>query len=195
MKNLVLCAVALVMMTGCRKYSNTIEAAKLQVPAYTETGKNTLGCLVNGAPWANFGETLMHSELGTTNADTNKVVSYIQIPYPSTDTALVISGILSVLKNSKALRQEYMMMEIPKNSSLKGVHQLTSSDGLFRYTVNIDKIYGSLIRSPFTVTVNKDSVVNGFQHIVSGRFTGTLYNYTQTDSVRITDGVFDVITR
>lgn len=194
MKNLVLCAVALVMMTGCRKYSNTLEAAKLQVPAYTETGKNTFGCLVNGAPWANFGETLMRGELGTTSADTNKVVSYIEIFYPSTDTTLVISGILSVLKNSKALRQEYMAVEIPKNGSLKGVHQLTSRDGLFHYIV-IDKQYGSLIRNPFTVTVNKDSIVNGFRHIVSGRFNGTLYNYTQTDSVRITDGVFDIITR
>ena len=199
MKNLMLCAFALLLLSGCyTKYDDTRAAAVLQVPPYSETGANTFGCLVNGAVWANFGATIVHpaESLGS-GADTNKVMSSISGPSQlSADTMFYIRATYSLDKKGKTLRQEYMRIEMPKNGSLKGTHLLTGANGLFDYQRGVlGYPYSIVARNPFTVIINKDSLVYGFRHIVSGRFYGLLYNYGQTDSVRISGGVFDTMTQ
>lgn len=199
MKNLTLCALALLLLPGCNSHYDDTRAAKtLQVPPYTETGAQTFGCLVNGKVWANFGATILHPSEGLgSQADTNKVMSNIDGPYPQeADTTFVVWATYSLVKNGKTERQERMTITIPKNGSLKGIHLLTGTYGTFQYQIDDSYTpYQDIARSPFTVIINKDSVISPFRHIVSGRFYGFLYNYNHTDSVSISGGVFDTRTQ
>jgi len=189
MRYFISCAFISLLLIGCKKYDDTVEASHLQVPPYTETGANTFGCLINGAPWANFGYFVMHDELGGQHVDTNKVhasIGYHNAP----NMALFVDASLDVYKKGVLIRDERMSMAIPQSGNLKGVHTLTGENYLFDFIDNyVD--YSSLIRSPFTVTIYKDTVI-GSKHIVSGKFNGILYNNAQTDSLNITGGVFDV---
>lgn len=199
MKNLILSAFTLLLITGCNKYDDTAAATKLQVPPYTEKGANTFGCLVNGAVWANFGAVVFHpaESIGGEEVDTSKVISRIERPFtPGADTLFYVHATYSLVKKGKELKDENMSIQIPKNGSLIGTHLLTDSIGVFQYSTMWYNQYNSKARNPFTVIITKDSLVNGFYHIVSGRFYGVLYNnYTQTDSVTISGGVFDTRTQ
>lgn len=187
---------ALLVFSGCTKYDDTAAAKTLKVPPYTETGANTFGCLLNGQVWANFGATVIHQELGTTKIDTSKVTSFIQwSAYPQTDTVFYVRAAYSLVKKGRELRDEFMSIQLPKHGSLKGIHLLTDTGAVFQYSQILSGQYSSKARKPFTVIINRDSVVNGYRHIVSGRFYGVLYNFAQTDSVSISGGVFDTLTR
>jgi hypothetical protein len=182
----------IMLMSNCNKYDNTLAASQLQVPRYTESGVNTFGCFVNGAAWANFGETKIHPDEGFARLDTNKVLS--NIDFISPDTVFSVSAFLTVSKQGTAIREEYMSFELQKKGNLKGIHKLSNSKYPFEYAnLLTNGGYGSIIGNPFTITIYKDSIVQGYRHIVSGMFNGTLYSYNQTDSVKITGGVFDVI--
>jgi hypothetical protein len=189
MKYFISCAFIAALLIGCKKYDDTVEASHLQVPPYTETGANTFGCLINGAPWANFGYFVMHNELGGQHVDTNKVHSSIDF-YNAPNKALYVNAALDVYKKGVLITDQLMYMTVPQNGSLKGIHKLTSANYLFAFN-DLYTGYGSLIRNPFTVTIFKDTII-GAKHIVSGMFNGVLYNNSQTDSLKITGGVFDV---
>ena len=196
MKNLILCAFGLLVITGCAKYDDTQAAKNLQVPPYTETGANTFGCLMNGSVWANFGAFVSQGGIFTHPTSPSKVNSSIFYLAPPADTLFVVGAQYSLVKNGIELREENMSIQLTKNGSLKGTHQLMGTNDIFRYDKTDLTFYTSKARNPFTVIINKDSVVNGGpQHIVSGRFYGVLYNYAQTDSVFISGGVFDTLTQ
>jgi Domain of unknown function (DUF5025) len=204
MKTLIISAFALLLITGCHKYDDTAAAKLLQVPPYTETGANTFGCLLNGAVWANFGKSYGNSGLPFgTRLDSSKVTSTIEyfptdVFHTGSDTTFQVSAQYQLVKKGNELRDETMSITLPKNGSLVGTYMLTGINGSFQYT-QLDENYNatnytSQARNPFMVTVNKDSLVNGYYHIVSGRFSGVLYNAAHTDSVRISGGVFDTKT-
>jgi hypothetical protein len=196
MKKLILYSFIL-LMSQCNKYDDTQLAANLQVPAYTETGANTFGCLVNGTAWATLGETFVYGELGGGLVPNVTNGSFIY-DSANADSLYTATAALTVSKQGMVLRREQMMLLLPvqANEQLKGVHQLTSPNGLFRYTDIVkQRVYSNLIRNPFTVTIKKDSLMPNQQRIVSGTFGGILYNSDQTDSVRIVGGVFDTLVR
>ncbi len=195
MKNLILCAFGLLVITGCAKYDDTQAAKNLQVPPYTETGANTFGCLMNGTIWANFGAYVSQSGVFTHPTSPSKVNSSIYYRGSPGDTLFTVGAQYSLVKNGRELRIENMSIQLSKNGSLKGTHQLTGTNDIFRYDETNYILYSSKARNPFTVIINKDSVVNGGSHIVSGRFYGVVYNYAQTDSVVISGGVFDTLTQ
>lgn len=177
-------------------YDNTKPYADLQVPAFTETGANTFGCLVNGQAWANFGGEYQ-SQLGIGGIVYNKVKAGV-----TGDSAIVViymSARLTVSSNGTTTKDETMTLNIPdEGGNLNGVHLLNQFDGLFTYySITKGTTYTSLKRNPFTVNILKDSIAdiqgNLGSTIVSGKFNGMLYNHTQTDSLRIVGGVFDVI--
>jgi len=190
----------IMLMSHCKDtYDNTKAAADLQVPPFTETGANTFGCLVNGEPWANFGDQWQRA-LGGGNLIPNKVIAAAAVD--SGVFVLSITGTLTVSKNGSTVRQETMTLNIPESGSTPpGVYQLTAVNGLFSYRKQ-GVVYSSLKRNPFTVNVLQDTTVyqmtfdttNSYTHtnIISGKFNGLLYNDTQTDSLRIVGGVFDV---
>jgi hypothetical protein len=177
------------LMSQCNKYDNTIEAKKLKVPDYTETGANTFGCLVNGAPWANFGETFIKQAegFGQGHLDSNKVRSSVFYDSNAKDSALYITGTLTVSKQGHDLREEFMTLYIPKNGNLKGVH----NDATLGYQNLLTYYsYGTYPPHRFTVIIKKDSIQSN-RHIVSGTFNGMVYNAQRADSIRIVGGVFD----
>ena len=193
MKNLVILSFILALSHCKNTYDDTDAFKRLEVPPYTETGANTFGCLINGAVWANFGATYVHQaeSLGG-HLDTNKVHSSIYWDYPKMDSVFSIRAALTLSKKGMVVREEIISIYIPKNGTLKGIHQLTSNNYQFEYSnwaTNTD--YYSIIRNPFIVTVKKDTIESG-KHIVSGTFNGILYNNAQTDSLRVTAGIFDI---
>ena len=195
MKNLILCAFGLLVITGCAKYDDTQAAKNLQVPPYTETGANTFGCLMDGTVWANFGAYVSQGGVFTHPTSPSKVNSSFFYTGTAADTLFTVGAQYSLVKNGYELREETMSIWITKNGSLKGTHQLIGTNDIFRYDKTNFYLYTSKARNPFTVIINKDSVVNGGAHIVSGRFYGVVYNYAQTDSVFISGGVFDTLTQ
>lgn len=190
----ILALFAIIAMTSkCNTYDNTLAAARLQLPGYTETGANTFGCLVNGETWTNFGQSWIKGSVFGGHLDTNRIRSYIN--YKS-DTVFFISGELTISKDGSSTRDEGLSINVTSNNRIvKGVHRLTSAEFLVDYQDFIRSVqYFSFKRNPFTVTINKDSIA-GNKHIVSGTFSGTLYTFPQTDSIRIVGGTFDVTVR
>jgi hypothetical protein len=196
-KTFVLYAFVLLMGHCKDTYDNTKPYADLQVPAFTETGANTFGCLVNGKAWANFGGRWDQGELGYGSVVPNKVIANPTID--SGVNVVFITATLSVSSAGMVTKQQQMTVNIPGNSfNLVGTHQLNQVDGLFTYRdFTKGTAYFSLKRNPFTVNVLKDTITdiqgNLGSIIVSGKFNGMLYNHDQTDSLRIVGGVFDVI--
>jgi hypothetical protein len=192
MKNLIALSLILA-LCACNTYDDTAAFKHLEVPPYTETGANTFGCLINGAVWANFGEDNVKSlePLGGRHLVPNKVGSHVFWDGSRMDSLFSLSAGFTLSKHGTVLRQEDMVMYIPKNGNLKGMHQLTSYDYQLRYTNWITGTeHLSLISTPFTVIIKKDTI-EGNRHIVSGTFSGTIYNGAHTDSLRIVGGVFD----
>jgi hypothetical protein len=188
----------ILLMSHCNDtYDNSLAAANLQVPPFTETGANTFGCLVNGQAWANFGGQKYKSELaGYGNVVYNKVTTF-----SIADSGINVVSIIARLTVSTAgttTKDQWMTLNIPGDSlNMTGIHQLNQVNGLFTYRdFTKGTVYASLKRNPFTVNVLKDtiaSVTGNYPNIiVSGKFNGILYNYDQTDSIRIVGGVFDV---
>jgi len=191
----------ILLLSQCNKYDDTKAAASLTVPLYTETGANTFGCMVNGEPWANFGETYIVPPEGLDGINQpNLVRSGITFndAVAAMDSIFYVSGELTIQKSGKTIREETMTLTVPINGKLKGVHKLSSADFLFDYEnlVLLNDNFYSLARNPFTVTINQDTI-EGSKHIVSGMFNGMLYHnpnpsYNQADSLNIVGGVFDV---
>jgi hypothetical protein len=192
MKNLIVLSLILALF-ACNTYDDTAAFKHLEVPPYTETGANTFGCLINGAVWANFGDNDWKTKalFGGSHLEPNKVGSGVIWDGSRKDSLFSLSAGFTLSKHGTVLRREDMVMYIPKNGNLKGVHQLTSYDFQLRYTNWITgPEYLSLISTPFTVIVKKDTIESN-RHIVSGTFSGTIYNGAHTDSLRIVGGVFD----
>jgi hypothetical protein len=202
MKNLIVLSFML-LLSACSGYDDTAAFKHLELPPYTETGANTFGCLVNGAVWANFGESYVKTELSTGRGRlvANKVRSSVYWNVLGMDSVFSVSAALSVLKDGTEIREEYMGITLPKNGNLKGVHQLNGSNHQFNYSNGMTyRDYYSLSRNPFTVIIKKDTIEGG-RHIVSGTFSGILYSTylvsgmlggpVETDSLRVVAGVFD----
>lgn len=193
MKNLIILCFIL-SLCACSGYDDTAAFKHLEVPPYTETGANTFGCLINGAVWANFGEANLKSlePLGGRHLVPNQVHATVFWDGAQMDSTFFVSAMFTLSSHGTVERQEDMLLNIPKNGNLKGIHQLTSYDHQLRYTNSITGIqHLSFVSVPFTVTIKKDTIEGG-RHIVSGMFNGTLYNFDRTDSLRIVGGVFDV---
>jgi hypothetical protein len=175
------------LMSQCNKYDNTIEAKKLKVPDYTETGANTFGCLVNGAPWENFGETWVNPGESFGHLDSNKVRARIFYDPTAQDSVFSVSASLTVSKQGTAIREEFMDLYIPKHSNLKGLH----NDARLGYNNLLSPYsYGTYPPHTFSATIKKDWI-QGQRHIISGTFTGMVFNALRADSIRIVGGVFD----
>lgn len=199
MKKLLLGVGVIILLAQCQKdhLTDTAQAAELTVPAFTETGANTFGTYVDGKPWANFGYQWiggLYSGLSSHNVPNAVTVG------PGTnnkgDSLYTINAELTVTKNGNVLRDETMYLQLPKSQNSKGLHKLVTSDFMVGYRL-ANQSYYSLVRSPIIATVYQDTLI-GSKHIISGKFQGTLYGYTNlgvplSNSVQLTGGVFDVV--
>lgn len=137
------------------------------------------------------------SELGGYgNVVYNKVTTHSSID--SGVNVVSISAELTVSTAGTTTKEQSIALNIPGDSlSMTGIHHLNQVDGLFTYRDFLKgTVYSSRKRNPFTVNVLKDTIASATGNypniIVSGKFDGILYNYYQTDSIRIVGGVFDV---
>ena len=195
MKKLILYSFILA-MANCNKYDDTAPASHLQVPPFTETGANTFGCLINGQVWANFGESYVkpgEDILGLGGKwEPNLVKASISFDNTANDSTFFLAGTYTLAKNGNVVKESWLNLWVPKGGAFVGIHLLTSGSGMVNYTIAVPStLYRNIARNPFTVTIQKDSVTAGLIHIVSGTFSGMVYNYNQTDSLNIVGGVFD----
>ena len=161
----------LCLLLSCQKNDPSPTA---QLPPATQTGANTLGCLVNGQPWTPQGN----------NGSSNYSVSYDQNPY----------GVLDA--------RSYRYQQSPDNfqylilfaRELRGPKQYDVRDVALTRVSWYDRTTGCDMSSDEagtyhkgTVTITKLDLQAG---IVSGTFEFTLAK-PGCDTVRITNGRFD----
>lgn len=203
MQNFLIISLSILLMSynGCKtpQHDNTDQEQNITLPAYSETGANTFGCLHDGKIFTVFGLTKEVKLL--TNYVDNIVTAGTYQVYGTTDTAFTISGSLGIIQNNEQIRSEGMSITIIKKGSLKGTHILPGST-FNDYMAFGDDLnpgmageYSCSSRNPISIIIKKD-VINGKSHIISGTFEGYLYNFyknpAKPDSIHITQGVFDV---
>lgn len=192
----------ILLLSQC-KYDNIVEAQKIRVPDYTETGANTFGANIDGIVWVNFGKTKINQEISSYYEDN---VVQKQIPYNpgGIETSLTISGQLTIWNKGKDIRDESLNFTVNKVSkTFKGQYLLKRSGNRMVYTKTSTGMYYSATdyistdNNPLKLTIKADTLLNG-KRIISGVFEGYLFHTTGTgrlaviDSVNVTGGVFDV---
>jgi hypothetical protein len=190
---------------GCKHeiIDNSAEAKNIKLPVYSETGAGTLGCLVDGKVFTVFGLIDTNTHYGSLSKYAPSTVqASIQKRSYIPDTILTIEGTLGIITQNVFTTRQTVKIEVAKKGNLKGVYNdfrgpwigITYSDDLSLALVGV---YRWDARKPATLTINKDEISNG-RHIISGKFEGYLYsiyndmNHHTIDSVKITNGVFDV---
>ncbi len=158
-------AIALLLsaMIGCEEAE---EKNWKKLPPATEKGKNTIGCLVDGKLWATNYWGLAHIMYSNISARFYK-------------------------KGRKIMVKDSMYVEIYAQKENRSSMSLTIT------TPNIEtwtKLEGEFDIDDFTsedpyIYLTKFDTIN---HIISGRFFGKAINENKTDTVKITDGRFDI---
>lgn len=154
------------------------------LPPLTQTGQNTLGFLLNGKVWTNYGKRCTIA-----GCKENKVTAYLY-KQPNGDFDFGIAG-YHTLRSDTTDQSFYITT---KNITTTGTFQLDSS--LKRKMIFIGSRYNqwyrehkNILPDKCTVTFTRFDTIN---KIVSGTFTGVLYRPGNlNDSIRIQEGRFD----
>ncbi|GAB3733720.1 hypothetical protein GCM10027594_15350 [Hymenobacter agri] len=181
------------------EYDNNEEFSKAKLPAYTETGAGTLGCILGAQTWTVLGSYEQRGGLGGSYWQPNSVLSTGSFAVPP---HIEVNGRMSGVRNSKPFYDMGISFQIWPSDTLGGLHLLgadTSRSYTGRFVEQMQAIdflsssyadYHSSNRRPVRLVVRK---LNRFNHTVSGTFAGTLYNGTGGhDSITVTDGRFDL---
>ena len=178
---------------GCNYYDNNEEFARAQLPAYTETGANTLGCVLGSQKWTVLGSHGLRSGLGT-NWEPNQLLveGGNQVPQ-----LLVVRGEMTGVRDSKEFYDTEITFSFLLSDTLGGIRLLgedtvRTRPGHYRECMEaIDLLpylgYRSRAHRPVRLLIRK---LDRQRRIVSGTFAGMLYS--PTDSLVVTDGRFDV---
>ena len=155
----------------------------LNLPEESQTGKNTLGFLLNDKVWANYGRRC--TTLG--GCHDNKVTASLY-KQPNGDYDLSITGGF----NADTIDQAFTIgMD---NVTAAGTYALDSSaKRLMRFeSYESDpyyKEYHNRASNTCFITITKLDTIT---KIISGTFTGVLYNsLSMSDSIKIEQGRFD----
>jgi len=163
---------ALLGLSQCKKTDPTPEA---QLPPATQTGANTLGCLVNGQPWTPQGN----------NGSSNYTVSY--------DRGLGASFDLRTYRYQQKPTDNFQYIII-ETSRLYGPKTYSIKDSLNTRVALYDRLTGCDLSSlnpgtyrKGTLTITRLDLQAG---IIAGTFAFTLAK-PGCDTVRVTQGRFD----
>jgi len=177
MKQLLLPALALALLTQCQKSAPAPDPTKPedQLPPATQTGANTFGCLVNGQPWTPQGyngssnySVVYDAKLNGGNFD----LKTYRYPDKSND----FQGIsLNILTNARV-----------------GTFSIQGPDTRAVFNDNTNGCYWSSRDNTTTyrrgsLTITRLDLAAG---VIAGTFEFTLYQ-PGCDSVRVTQGRFD----
>ncbi|ULQ57125.1 DUF5025 domain-containing protein [Flavihumibacter rivuli] len=165
---------------SCRKE----KAPDLTLPPATETGQNTLGFLLDGKVWTNYGKRCTIA-----GCKDNKVTAYLY-KQPNGDFDFGVSADYTV--TSDTTDQSFYISTT--NITTTGTYQIDNNLG--RGMAFIGSRYNQWYReyknnlpNKCTLTITRFDTIN---NVVAGTFAGILYNPNNlNDSIRIQDGRFD----
>ncbi len=185
--------------TRCKAYDNNEEFARAQLPPYTETGTNTLGCVLGAQTWTVLGSSLEPRHYGSVwLANTLRINgSYLSTGPNAGRSTVEISGRMTGVRDSKAFYDTDVQLVFMLTDTLGGLH-LLGTDSV-RYLLRTEHMatssfidgrsFVSSARRPVRLAIRK---LNRQQRTVSGTFQGILYQNYGPDSLVVTDGRFDV---
>jgi len=180
-----------VLLISCKKdFDNSNAINQIKLPDFTESGKTIFGFKMNDSVWTNFGKH--YTNIGVASGwEENKIISSYFITGPS-EMSFQVGGRLTVVQNSRAIKDISAGFSFVPTKPYVMTYFLS---GLYPRNFNVNdvvnnKYYRTSNTRPFNLQVTKFDTSN---KICSGRFSGTLYNdQNQNDSIKITDGRFDV---
>ena len=178
---------------SCKDYDNNEEFARAKLPAYTETGAGTLGCVLGAQTWTVLGSHY-ENRIGYPWAPNFVLIegSHSVPPY------IAASGRMTGVRASKAFYDMGVSLVFRPSDTLGGL-RLLGSDTARAYTgrfveqmrassfLSYDNDYTSRARRPVRLRIRR---LNRQQRTVSGTFEGMLYS--RTDSLAVADGRFDL---
>ena len=155
------------------------------LPPVTQTGANTIGFVVDGRVWQNYGKAPYTANLSD-NLKADYATQFKKLYVDASQTALNVREIFGFELDSLAGVGVYQTTNKPvPNSIPRAVRALGFGDEL----TNI--YYSSLLKgAKATITITK---LDTIQRIIAGTFEGTLRQKDDsTKLVHVTDGRFDV---
>ncbi|WP_201980641.1 hypothetical protein [Hymenobacter rubidus] len=179
---------------SCNDYDNNEEFARAKLPAYTETGANTLGCQLGSQTWTvlgHYNSGLNYGGRWQPNHLEAGAGTYSGI------TQLSFAGRMTGVRSSKEFYDAQIQLAFRLTDTLGGLRLLgadtTRTPGTAEFMTATNHVenreYKSSPRHPVRLLIRK---LNKQQRIVSGTFSGMLYQYQGPDSLAVTDGRFDV---
>ncbi len=178
---------------SCNDYDNNEEFARAKLPAYTETGANTLGCVLGTQQWTVLGRHARRGGIGPSWEPNVLQVYQANVAPP----VLEVRGVMTGVRNSiefydREIHFTFLLSDTLGELRLLGEDSVRTQPGQYdEYMEAIDLIpyrgYRSTARRPVRLLIRK---LDREQRIVSGTFEGMLYS--ATDSLAVTDGRFDV---
>ncbi|MCI1189222.1 hypothetical protein MON38_17495 [Hymenobacter sp. DH14] len=178
---------------SCNEFDNNEEFAHAKLPAYTETGANTLGCVLGPQTWTVLGKYnsgLNYGGRWQPNGLEAYAGSYSGI------LQLRAGGRMTGVRNSKEFYDAEIGLTFQLTDTLGGLRLLADTSrvpGKAEFMVATNFIEGidfkSSARHPVRLFVRK---LDRQQRIVSGTFSGMLYQTNGPDSLAVTDGRFDL---
>ena len=178
---------------SCNEYDNNEEFAQAKLPAYSETGAGTLGCVLGAQTWTVLGKHQVTGPLGSGwTPNTLKVYGGFSVP-----PQLLVRGEMTGVRNSIIFYNTEIMLSFRPSDTLGGLRLLGADTARVptgrtaEYMEAIDLLpyasYRSRARRPVRLRIRK---LDRQQRTVSGTFAGMLYS--PTDSLAVTDGRFDL---
>lgn len=189
---------SLLPLSACTKscspdYDNNEEFSKAQLPPYTDTGANTLGCVLGAQTWTVLGKYRSNSPAGASWIP-NELRAYSNPALPS---FLYARGQMTGVLNSRVFYDMEIALAFRLNDTLGGLRLLGTDTARVPVgraeTMEATNLveyaqYKSRQRRPVRLFIRK---LNRQQRIVSGTFSGTLYQARGVDSLTVKDGRFD----
>jgi len=188
---------------SCNNYDNASEFNGAQLPPYTETGAQTLGCRLGPQVWTVLGHHEQRGILGI-GWEKNQLQSGPAY-YFSTSSfhspLLYVSGRMTGVRNSKAFYDLGLDLTFRATDTLGGLRLLgadttRAAPGIapeaMRATDYISFVndYQSRARRPVRLQIRH---LDRQQRIISGTFAGWLYGGRGgNDSLEVSDGRFDL---
>jgi hypothetical protein len=173
---------ALLAMTTCRELE---PAPVFTLPPVTQTGANTLGFVIDGRVWQNFGQSCTFY-----GCQDNKLMAYVGQNRGGKGHQVQITAGLT----SKDYREDFgISLDYVKGPGTYTRHK-SSTLGKYNHlylTSESSLLYENLDSVTTSVTITRFDTV---AHIVSGTFEGTLQRQDAPgESRRIQDGRFDLV--
>ena len=177
---------------SCNDYDNNEEFAQAKLPAYSETGAGTLGCVLGAQTWTVLGSQDLGGLGGRWQPNVLQVYGGNARP-----PLLTVRGVMTGVRNSQVFYDREIAFTFLLSDTLGGVRLLGEDTVRTRpghYKEHMEALdlipflgYQSRARRPVRLLIRK---LDRQQRTVSGTFAGMLYS--STDSLAVADGRFDL---